>query len=245
MSPSNGFPELSIVVPARDEEPNLAPLVAEVEERVRGAGVDAELIVVDDGSVDGTPAALATLVARTPWLVALRLDAPSGISAALRAGCVRARAPYVGMLDADLQNDPGDLPALLALVHGRVADLAQGVRAVRRDTWLRRAESAVGRGARRILLGDPTRDTGCTTRVLTASLARRLPLELEGLHRFIPYVARRLGARVLEVPVSHRPRRAGVSKVAPFGRGPRGLVDCLALRWLLARRREPAVSDLG
>ena len=244
-SPSSASPELSVVVPARDEEPNLPPLVEEVGRVLLGAGVDAELIVVDDGSSDGSVARLASLAAGAPFLKPRRLGAPSGKSAALRAGILSARGRFVATLDADLQNDPADLVRLLPILRGGEADLVQGIRVRRRDSLAYRAASAVGRAARRLLLGDPTRDTGCATRLMTASLARRLPLELRGLHRFLPFVARRLGARVVEVPVGHRPRLHGRPHYGLLSRAIPGLVDCLGVRWYVSRltpTEEPAAG---
>ena len=214
------IPELSIAVPARDEEPNLAALVDEVRRSVVETGVDAELVIVDDGSRDGTPARLAELARLHPWLHAYRLEEPLGQSAALALAIAMARGRFIGMLDADLQNDPADLVPLLALVRRGDAELAQGVRVVRHDTAGRKLASAIGWAARRLILGDLTRDTGCTTRVLTESLARRLPLHLRGLHRFVPVYARGIGARVTEIPVdiargAPASRSTGTSRAAP------------------------------
>ncbi|KAA0256445.1 MAG: glycosyltransferase family 2 protein [Acidobacteria bacterium] len=238
-SPSTATPELSIVAPARDEEPNLAPLVEEVERVVLGAGVAAELLVVDDGSTDGSVPLLAGLASGRPWLVPLRLDAPLGKSAALRAGILAARGRFVATLDADLQNDPADLVRLLPLLRAGEAEMVQGIRERRKDSLAYRAASGVGRLSRRLLLGDSTRDTGCATRLMTAELARRLPLDLEGLHRFLPLVARRLGARVAEVPVAHRPRLRGLSHYGLLDRALPGFLDCLGVRWYLSRRTPP------
>ena len=234
-SPSSATPELSIVAPARDEEPNLTPFVEEVERVVLGAGVAAELVVVDDGSSDGSVPLLADLARGRPWLRPLRLPAPLGKSAALRAGILAARGSFVATLDADLQNDPADLVRLLPLLRSGEADLVQGIRVARRDSFAYRLASGVGHAARRLLLGDETRDTGCATRLMTSELALRLPLQLRGLHRFLPLVARRLGARVVEVPVAHRPRLHGRSHYGVLDRALPGLADCLGVRWLLSR----------
>lgn len=238
-SPSTATPEISIVAPARDEEPNLAPFVGEVERVVLGAGVDAELLVVDDGSTDGSVPLLERLAIDRPWLVPLRLDAPLGKSAALRAGVLASRGRFVATLDADLQNDPADLVRLLPLLRSGEAEMVQGTRQRRKDSPAYRAASAVGRLARRLLLRDPTRDTGCATRLMTAELARQLPLDLRGLHRFLPLVARRLGARVVEAPVGHRPRLHGRSHYGLLDRALPGLADCLGVRWYLSRRTPP------
>lgn len=246
-SPSSATPELSIVAPARDEEPNLTLFVEEVERVVLGAGVAAELLVVDDGSSDGSVPLLAGLAQARPWLRPLRLPVPMGKSAALRAGILSAGGCFVATLDADLQNDPADLVRLLPLLRSGEADLVQGIRVARRDSFAYRVASGVGHAARRLLLGDETRDTGCATRLMTSDLALGLPLQLRGLHRFLPLVARRLGARVIEVPVAHRPRRHGRAHYGVLDRALPGLVDCLGVRWLLSRttRVEGRVSAIA
>ncbi len=228
---------LSVVVPARDEAGNLARLVAEVREGVCDAGVDAELIVVDDGSTDGTWPTLVRLAVEHPWLRPVRLTEGRGQTVALGVGIARARAPFVATLDADLQNDPADLPAMLRLLIAEGVDLVQGDRVDRRDTPAKRRAGRVGRAARRLVLHDPVRDTGCSTRVATAQLARQWPLHLCGMHRFIPATSAMLGARLLEVPVHHRPRTVGNSHYGSLRRGAVGLVDLLAMRWMMSRYR--------
>ena len=228
--------DLSIVIPARNEAENLPALVAAIEGVLDATGA-MEVIVVDDGSTDATPAVLEDLASGRPWLISLALDRPAGQSAALGAGIRAARGSLVATLDADLQNDPADLARLCAPIRAGNADFAQGVRTPRRDSALRRAEAAVGRAARRLLLGDRIRDTGCAIRVLSAEVARRLPLEFRGMHRFLPVYARMLGARVIELPVAHRPRRAGRSHYGLFDRATAGFVDALAVAWMIRRYR--------
>ena len=242
-SDTSAPPELSIVVPALDEEDNVRPLVEQVKLAVIDTGIDAELIVVDDGSTDGTTAKLLALSAQYPWLRPLRRHRRQGQSAALHAGIHAARGRYIAMLDADLQNDPADLPALLEPVRAGRADMAQGDRSAhRRDTFVRRVSSWVGRLTRRLLLGDTIHDTGCSARVVTAAVARQYPLQFKGMHRFLPVYARMLGARVIEVPVHHRRRAAGHTKYGVLNRGPSGLIDCLAVRWMLRRYRATAAN---
>ncbi len=244
--------ELSVVVPALNEVDNVGPLAEQFEAAVRhGPGgepqVAAELIVVDDGSTDGTDVKLRALAAGRPWLVVLRRERPMGQSAAMRAGVAAARGAFVGFLDADLQNDPAELPAMLALLKERDVDLVQGDRsASRQDTAGRRVASVVGRRARGLILKDAVRDTGCSARVMRADLARQLPLQFKGMHRFIPAYAQLVGARVIETPVRHRARTAGVTKygVGVLTRGAAGLRDCLAVRWMAQRYRDPAAREI-
>lgn len=234
-----GTPDLSVVVPARDERENLAPLLEQTRRALATAGISGELIVVDDGSSDGTFAELLRLAGEQEFLRPLRLPEGRGQSAALAAGIAAARGRWIATLDGDLQNDPADLPGLLEMARQGGFDMVQGVRVNRRDSFPRKAGSSVAGWTRRLLLGDRTQDTGCSTRVVTAALARTFPLQFRGLHRFLPLYARRTGARVAETPVSHRPRLAGTSKYGLLDRLFSGLVDCFAVRWMLRRYRSP------
>ncbi len=241
-----GPPQLSVVAPARDEAENLPRLVDRVEKALASAGFAFELIVVDDGSRDGSAEAVRACMAGRPWLRCIALRGATGQSAAFCAGFRAARGRWVAGLDADLQNDPADLPPLLALLERSGADLVQGDRSrARRDGWVRRAGSGVGRLYRRLVLGDRVRDTSCSLRVMRRELALALPLELAGAHRFVPALARQLGYRVTEMPVAHHPRRAGRSKYGlGLGRALPGLVDGLGVRWLGRRRRRIAFDEV-
>jgi glycosyltransferase involved in cell wall biosynthesis len=232
-------PELSIVVPALDEEDNVGPLIEEVRKAVVERGIAAELIVVDDGSTDQTLPRLRELARQYPWLRVLHRDKPMGQSAAMYAGIQAARGRFIATLDADLQNDPADLPAMLETLRAGNADMAQGCRAKRQDTVVRKATSWVGRTTRKLMLNDPIRDTGCTTRVVKAEIAKQFPLVFKGMHRFMPVYASMLGARVVEMPVNHRPRASGVAKYGILNRGLVGLFDTFAMRWMLRRYRDP------
>ncbi len=241
----DGALELSVVVPARDERENLAPLLEQTRRALVAAGIDGELIIVDDGSSDGTFAELLRLASEQDFLRPLRLTEGRGQSAAIAAGIAAARGRWIATLDGDLQNDPADLPGLLEMARQGGFDMVQGVRANRRDSFPRRAGSRVAGWTRRLLLGDRTLDTGCATRVVTAVLARTFPLQFRGVHRFLPLYARRTGARVVETRVSHRPRLAGNSKYGLLDRLFSGLVDCFAVRWMLQRYRSPVPAPPG
>ncbi|MEX0775488.1 MAG: glycosyltransferase family 2 protein [Phycisphaeraceae bacterium] len=245
-TPADHAPELSIVVPALNEEDNVAPLIDEIRRVIREqAGIDAELIVVDDGSTDSTLAKLRAAAAENHWIRVLHRDIARGQSAAMFAGIAAARGRYVATLDADLQNDPADLPAMLDKLRRNEADMVQGDRSANRnDTMVRRFSSWIGRTTRRLLLGDSIRDTGCTARVLRTDIARRFPLQYKGAHRFLPFYARLLGGRVIEMSVHHRPRVAGVAKYGVLNRGWAGLIDCLALRWMANRYRDAAAEEI-
>jgi len=239
---------LSIVSPAHNEQENLRPLVAEIVAAMKLVAVEYEIVVVDDGSTDDTPATLHELMHQHPELRPIRMSATPpgkghGQSAAFHAGFRHARGDLIAVLDADLQNDPADLPAMLTLMRQTGADIIQGDRShARADSVVRRVTSWVGRMFRRGLLGDTIRDTGCSLRLMTREVALSIPLEFRGMHRFIPVTARHHGFTVIETQVNHRPRVAGVAKYGIMNRAIPGLFDCLAVRWM-NRRRRPVGSE--
>lgn len=240
--------EVSVVAAAHNEQDNVTTLVEEVHALLEPEGMAFEMIVVDDGSTDRTRERLQTLLDRFDGLRVIRmLDTPpgrgNGQSAAFKVGIAAARGEVVVLLDADLQNDPADIPPMLRELERSGADMVQGDRSAdRRDGLVRRVSSRVGRLFRRMLLGDTIRDTGCSLRVMRRRLAAALPLEFKGMHRFIPVTARQLGYRVVEVPVHHRPRTAGETKYGIRNRALSGLRDCFAVRWMRSRRR-PLTSE--
>ncbi|TVQ55309.1 MAG: glycosyltransferase, partial [Phycisphaerales bacterium] len=225
-------PFLTLIAPARNEVENLPALVEEVSRVMGRAAVSWEFIVIDDGSTDGSRARLIELMQHTPQLRALTVDPQGrgvahGQSAAFMAGFRAARGKLIALLDADLQNDPADLLAMLEAMDRSGADLVQGDRMHdRRDTVVRQVSSLVGRFFRLVLLGDTIRDTGCSLRIMKRETALALPLQFKGMHRFIPITARQLGYTVIEVPVKHRPRTAGRAKYGIWNRALPGLIDC-------------------
>jgi glycosyltransferase involved in cell wall biosynthesis len=242
--PAQSVPlELSLIAPAHNEQDNIIGLIEDVEAAMCGAGVSFEFIIIDDGSTDATAAKLAACRATRPWLRTFRmLNTPpgkgNGQSAAFFAGLRRARGELIALLDADRQNDPTDLPAMIRLLRERDADMVQGDRSAnRRDTIVRIFSSWVGRTFRRTLLGDTIRDTGCSLRVFKRELGLQLPLQYKGMHRFIPVYARTLGYMVIETPVHHRPRIAGEAKYGIWNRALPGLRDLFAVRWMRTRLR--------
>jgi len=242
MSDTSAAPFLSIVCPAHDEQPNLERLVQEVASVLDPIAMEYEIIIVDDGSTDDTPKIIRHLLTEHKHLRGLRLKTAirgngHGQSAALHAGIHASKGTLIAMMDADLQNDPADLPAMVELLYRTNADMVQGDRtASRADTLVRKASSWVGRMTRRALLGDTIRDTGCSLRMMRRPVALALPLQFRGMHRFIPITARRAGFTVIETPVRHRPRVAGKTKYGIWNRALPGLVDCFAVRWMQNRR---------
>ena len=237
-SPTLGLPidGLSVVVPVCNEEPNVAPLAAEVAAALRGRA-RFELIFVDDGSTDGTAAAVRAARITVPEIRLLRHPRRSGQSRALVTGVRAARHDWIATLDGDGQNDPADLPRLVeaALLDDDVR-LVMGNRVTRRDTWLRRLQSRVANGVRGRLLHDATPDTGCGIKVAHRPTFLELPV-FDHMHRFLPALFQRHGARVVSVAVSHRPRTRGQSKYGLFDRLWVGIVDLFGVRWLAARYR--------
>lgn len=233
--------ELSIVIPALNEQDNVGPLVDQIQTHIVEADITSELIVVDDGSTDDTLPRLRELAVTRRWLRVLHRPKPRGQSAAMYVGIHAARGSYIATLDADLQNDPADLPAMLKIIRTGDADMVQGDRSHnRQDNVIRRVSSIVGRRARRLLVNDPIRDTGCSARIVRADIARQFPLQYKGMHRFMPAYARMLGARIVEMPVNHKPRIAGETKygLGVLNRGTAGLLDALAVRWMMSRYRD-------
>jgi dolichol-phosphate mannosyltransferase len=261
MSPYGDAPQpldLSIVAPARNEQENIPELVYQVGHALARTGLAFELIIVDDHSTDATRAAIAALIADTPWLRCIAMGPPAaaparitrsgGQSAAFHAGFRACRGRLIATLDADLQNDPADLLAMLKALDSTSADMVQGDRShARKDSPIRRFGSLVGRKFRGWLLGDTIRDTGCSLRLMKREVALALPLEFAGMHRFIPATARHLGYTVVEMHVNHRPRAAGTTKygMGIAQRAIPGLIDCFAVRYMRKRRRCTDCSETG
>lgn len=240
-------PLLSVVVPVLNEEANVGPLIAEI----RGA-LDTvcayEIVFVDDGSTDSTGAKLAELRGDVKELRILTHSSRSGQSAGLRSGITAARGRLVATLDGDGQNDPADIPALLQAWQrdeGATPLMVTGHRVNRRDTWAKRRASRIANGLRRAMLGDDNPDTGCSLKLFERALFLRFPY-FDHMHRFLPALAKREGARVAVVPVNHRARHAGASKYRIFDRLAVGIPDLLGMVWLMQRApADVSVRELG
>jgi glycosyltransferase involved in cell wall biosynthesis len=220
------------VVPVHDEEDNLEPLHRELCEALKSLGDELEIVLVDDGSRDRSLERMRAIAARDPRVRLVVLAGNHGQTAALDAGFRAARGEVTATLDADLQNDPHDLPKLLACLDR--ADVVNGVRVDRHDSFVRKVSSRIGNGFRNWVTGDSVTDVGCSLRVMRTSFLRHVKLQ-RGMHRFLPTLLRLEGARVMEVPVAHRPRHSGRSKYGISNRLFVGFVDVLAVRWMQSR----------
>lgn len=235
---------LSVVVPVHNEADNLAPLIAEIRQALADR-VSYEIVYVDDGSTDASPARLAALRRAVPELVVLRHRRSCGQSTAIHTGVRHARGRWIATLDGDGQNDPADIPRLLEVLcaaPGAERRLVTGQRTRRNDTAVRRFSSRIANGVRRAMLHDATPDTGCGLKVFPRALFLEFPF-FDHMHRFLPALALRHGDEVLSVPVGHRPRTRGRSH---YGIGNRlwvGIVDLFGVRWLLRRMKRPEIAE--
>jgi glycosyltransferase involved in cell wall biosynthesis len=231
-------PEISVVVPVRDEEGAAVPLAREIATAF--AGRPHEIVFVDDSSRDATRAQLAALRAELPQLRVLAHDTNAGQSRAVRTGVLAARAPVVVTLDGDGQNDPADAPRLVAYLEAGPPGLAMvaGRRAKRQDSAAKRLASRIGNGVRKRLLRDDADDTGCGLKVFRREAFLRLPY-FDHMHRYLPALMKREGYAVAFETVGHRPRTTGASKYTNLGRLWVSLSDLAGVMWLARRARSP------
>jgi dolichol-phosphate mannosyltransferase len=237
------MPDISIVVPVRNEAGNIAPLVEEIARALKGR--DFEIVYVNDGSSDGTEAELKALALQHPYLRQIKHATSCGQSSAVTTGVRMARAPLVATLDGDGQNDPAFLPALVEpLLKRPDVGLVAGQRVGRKASGFKKLQSRIANGVRGVVLRDGTRDTGCGLKAFRRDVFLRLPY-FDGLHRFLPALVRREGFDIGYVDVVDRPRGHGVSNYGLFDRLWVGILDLMGVWWLLRRKKKvPAVSEV-
>jgi glycosyltransferase involved in cell wall biosynthesis len=228
----NPDPLFSVVVPFYNEAENLPRLIREIDAMLRVLESPAEIILVNDGSTDAFAQPPASPHFAIRWL---NLSQNSGQSAAMYYGMQQARGEFIILMDADLQNDPMDAPRMWQKLQNDGLDLVTGVRTKRNDSFQRRISSKVANAVRSALLQDHTSDTGCTLKVMRSEAAKRLPA-WNGMHRFMPALVLASGFKIGEIPVEHRARHAGVSKVAGRKRAIRTTIDLIGMLWFTRRQ---------
>ena len=224
--------KLSVVIPVYNEEGNLEPLLDELFPVLSSTGSAFEVICVDDASTDDSFAELLKLKQKFAELRIVQHRLNCGESAGQATGFTNARGEWIVTMDADQQNDPADIPALLEA--SKHADAVCGIRQKREDDWIKRISSRIANGFRNWVTSDIIADAGCTFRVIRRDALREIPV-FNGMHRFLPTLLRLQGFEVVEVSVNHRPRTRGESKYGIGNRVFRGLIDCFAILWFRKR----------
>ena len=238
------MPDISIVVPVRNEAGNIAPLVGEIARAFSGRNF--EIVYVNDGSSDGTEAELKALSAQYPYLRQIKHATSCGQSSAVTTGVRMANSPLVATIDGDGQNDPAFLPALIEpLLKRPEVGLVAGQRVGRKASAFKKFQSRIANGVRGAILRDGTRDTGCGLKAFRRDLFLKLPY-FDGLHRFLPALARREGYEIAYVDVVDRQRLHGVSNYGLWDRLWVGILDLMGVWWLLRRKKSvPQVSEVS
>ncbi|MGH8041380.1 MAG: glycosyltransferase family 2 protein [Rudaea sp.] len=238
------MPDLSVVVPVHNERGNIVPLVTEIVSLL-STKVDFEIVYVDDASRDDTLAVLTQAKAQFPQLRVLRHLAQSGQSTALRTGIRAARGAWIATLDGDGQNDPADIPKLIAARDAGPADikLYAGWRVNRRDSGSKRWASKIANAIRSRLLRDATPDTGCGIKLIDRAAFLDLPY-FDHMHRYLPALMQRAGWKTVSVPVNHRPRGSGASNYNNLHRALVGIADLRGVAWLIRRNKRTGVEEV-
>jgi dolichol-phosphate mannosyltransferase len=224
--------DVSIVAPVYNEEENLPILVAQLVDVLNPLGKTYEMIFVDDASTDRSRSLLKEMISRYPQIRIVGFKKNCGETAAGAAGLKAARGDIVITIDADLQNDPKDIPMLLDYL--KTYDMVTGWRQKRDDSWVKRITSKMANRIRNTLSGETIRDSGCTYRAYKRECLENIKL-YKGMHRFMPTLVKMEGFRVIEVPIAHHPRQFGVSKYTTWNRMGRAFIDLMAVRWMKSR----------
>ena len=232
--------KLSVVVPVRNEQDNVAPLIAEIDAALKHMAH--EIIYVNDGSTDTTQARLESLQSQYPQLRIVRHAHSCGQSTAVRTGVKAAQYDWVATLDGDGQNDPADIPKLIAALEEGVELVGGNRRQSRRDTWVKRMSSVIANTVRSKMLRDDTPDTGCGLKLFSKAAFLDLPY-FDHMHRFLPALIKRRGGQIRSVHVNHRNREFGRSNYGTLDRLMVGIVDLFGVAWLQRRAKLPVVLD--
>jgi dolichol-phosphate mannosyltransferase len=224
---------VSVILPVYNEAENLPLLWRELAEVLPALAQSTEVIFVDDGSTDGSTDVIYRLAKEDQAIRLLRFASNAGLSAAFYAGFQAARGRIIATMDSDLQNDPRDLPRLVAALDA--ADAVVGWRRIRYDSWLKRVSSRIANGTRKAMTGDDVEDSACSLRVMRRECLAAFP-PYAGMHRFVPTLLKLAGFRVVQVPVHHRARQFGESKFGVSDRAIPAFVDLLAVLWMMRRR---------
>ncbi len=230
-----------MVIPAYNEQENVEALLSRVGSALASTGKPFEVVIVDDGSTDQTPQLLDQALAKYAWLRVLRLRGNHGQSAAFDAGFKAAQGEVIATIDADLQNDPEEIPRLLPLLDG--TDMIAGWRQKRNDTWLRRMQSKIANNIRNWISQETIHDSACSLKLYRRHCLEGLQL-YKGMHRFMPTLVKMRGYTVREEPVKHSPRFAGTAKYGLRNRAWRAFVDLLAVRWMKNRYIRYEVAEV-
>ena len=224
--------DISVVVPVYNEEENLSVLIPQIAEVLKPLEKTYEMIFVDDGSKDHSRRLLKEMVLQYPQIRILGFKKNCGETAAGAAGIKEARGGIIITIDADLQNDPKDIPKMLDYL--KEYDMVTGWRQKREDSWVKRITSKIANRIRNSLSGEEIQDSGCTFRAYKRECLQNLKL-YKGMHRFIPTLVKMEGYRVTEIPIAHHPRKFGVSKYTTWNRMWRAFIDLLAVKWMKSR----------
>jgi dolichol-phosphate mannosyltransferase len=232
--------DISVVIPVYNEEKNLPILIPKLMDVLEGVGKPYEMIFVDDGSTDSSRQFLKQKASQHPQIHVLGFKKNCGETAAGAAGLKEARGEMIVTIDADLQNDPKDIPRMLEYL--KDYDMVTGWREKREDSWVKRITSKIANAIRNRLSGETIQDSGCTFRAYKRECLKNLKL-FKGMHRFMPTLVKMEGFRVIEIPIAHHPREFGVSKYTTWNRMGRAFIDLLAVKWMRSRHIRYEIAE--